>query len=523
VAVSGDSAPDLGPLTGPELRLALADSLSRLRSADFSSRALPADGERGSHPPPGVRPGTFDYHWLRSPEHSPVLALTQGLSTGDFTSQELVQHLLDAATDWNARLNVYSDIFYDQALAAARRIDRERRAGTDVGPLHGMPIAVKDVFTTVEAPTKANSPIRPLDDLMEDAAYVANLRSRGTILLGKTATMQLACGMPDWPNDRFVPRNPWQPRHWTGGSSSGSAAGVAAQLFPAALGTDTAGSIRTPAALCGVTGYKPSLHPGALRGCLSVSPTMDSVGPIGTTAMDCAVIAESLFAEPEFTHRPGSSRLSLADVVLGIDSKMFLADWVEPEARNGFLVAMEELAGHGVQFLEVSLPEYDLLRTAARVIWTTEAFTNFGRRANELARPTQALLETGRMNASHVYSQARRARAWGRDTYGSLLATCTAFLSPTRTCLAPLVEHATVEWQLGPHNHTSIWNLLGFPAISIPAGVSSGRLPIGLQLTTSPGDDRRLLAVAALVQEATDWHRATPQFAAPVFRTSVPA
>lgn len=451
---------------------------------------------------------------LRTPEHSEVLQLAQLLAEGAFTCEELVQDLLDAAGRLSS-LNVYAQRFDDHALACAREADALRRAGRTRGALHGIPVAVKDVLSTREAPTTANSRVGAATLPPGDAPVVHRLRAAGAVVLGKTTTMELACGMPDRDGGEAVPRNPWEPDHWTGGSSSGSASGVAARLFPAALGSDTAGSIRTPAALCGVTGFKPTHGKVSTAGCLMLSPDMDCVGPIAQTAIDCAVIMEAILGQAQ--PRTGDT-VGLVGVRIAAERERYESPDIDPAVRTAFRAAIATFESLGATVDDVTLPGYEALRVASRVLWTTEAFATFGAALDTVRPPTRQLLEVGAMHSGADFALARRAIAWGQQAMAQALSPYAAVLSPTRTCLAPLLEEATIEWQLSTHNHTSIWNVLGFPAVSVPMGLSADGLPMGLQIIGAAGADRQTLAIAAHYQSVTEWHRARPPLAAPIGR-----
>lgn len=489
-----------------ELRERLARSLSALRLDSSPELTHGNSSERRV-----VDVGADE---LRTPEHSELLQLAHLLAEGALTSEELVQDRLDAA-DRLGGLNVYAQRFDDRALAAAREADALRRAGRTSGVLHGIPVGVKDVLATREAPTTANSRVRAATLPPDDAPVVHRLRTAGAVVLGKTTTMELACGMPDLDGDEAVPRNPWEPNHWTGGSSSGSAGGVAARLFPAALGSDTAGSIRTPAALCGVTGFKPTNGRVSTAGCLMLSPDMDCVGPMAQSAVDCAVIMEAVLGAAQ----PCTGRaVGLEGVRIAAERERYESPDVDPAVRAAFHAAIATFESLGATVEEVTLPGYEALRTASRVVWTTEAFATFGSALDTVRPPTRQLLDVGAMHSGADFALARRAIAWGRQAVARVLSPYAAVLSPTRTCLAPLVEDATTEWQLSTHNHTSVWNLVGFPAVSVPMGFSADGLPMGLQIVGAPGADRQTLAIAAHYQSVTTWHRARPPLASPIGR-----
>ncbi|TWP34450.1 amidase [Leekyejoonella antrihumi] len=487
------------------LREALTDSLESFR-ADLSP-----DGPRTPQAPPdrGLRAASrLSSAHLRTPENSTLMRLCNALTRGELTAEELVRDLLTRADALDPQLHAYATRFDALALRAARRSDQQRRTGQVTRTLHGIPVAVKDVLSTQEGPTTANSGVSAVHLPAGEATAVRSLRAAGAIVLGKTTTMELASGMPDLHRPDQVPRNPWDTSRWTGGSSSGSAGGVAAQLFPAALGSDTAGSIRTPAALCGVTGFKPTHTPRLLTGCLPLSSSMDSVGPIAGSAIDCDVLLDALIPARPPGHE--SVSLDLKGTRVAVERSRFHAPGIDDDIQTAFQSALQTLTDQGVQVDEIVLPHYESLQVAARVIWTADAVARYGRYRAGLTEPTRDLLSVGEMTSGADYALAQQSRRWAERVFTDLLTPYVALLSPTRTCLAPEVTDATIDWQMSAHNHTAIWNLVGFPAVSVPMGLSATGLPIGLQIVGVRGADRQTLAVAAHFQSMTSWHRARP-------------
>lgn len=448
---------------------------------------------------------------LRTPEHSVVASHVHALRTGSYTAAELVADLLAAADALDGALHAYVTRFDDAALAAARRSDMARSRGEDHGPLHGLPVAVKDVLATAEAVTRSNTGLTSAHLDRTDAAVIRELRKSGAVILGKTSTMELASGMPSMADPEPVPRNPWNTDYWPGGSSSGSAAGVAARLFPAALGSDTAGSVRIPSALCGITGLKPSHDPRSLVGVLPLSPTMDTVGPMAESAVDCLLLLETL--HPDRSEVPGEGVQELAGTRVAVERSRFESHEVHPDVRAAFNTALAKFVDLGVEVVDIELPFYETLRVAARVIWTTDAFFRYGEFLESVREPTRDLLQVGAMASRSDYVAALRVRDMAVQVLTSQLQPFVALLSPTRTCPAPLVTEATTAWQMSTHNHTSIWNLVGFPAVSVPMGITEAGLPMGLQIVGPRGHDRSILAVAAHYQAATTWHRMRPPVA----------
>lgn len=445
---------------------------------------------------------------LRTPEHSVVAAHVHALETGSYTATELVADLLAAADVLDGALHAYVTRFDDAALAAARRSDMARSRGEGHGPLHGLPVAIKDVIATVEAVTGSNSRLTSAHLDRSDAAVIRKLRESGAVIIGKTSTMELASGMPSVAGPDPVPRNPWNTEYWPGGSSSGSAAGVAARLFPAALGSDTAGSVRIPSALCGITGMKPSHDSRGLVGVLPLSTSMDTVGPMAESAIDCLLLLETL--DPDRSEVAAEGVQELAGTRVAVERSRFEGHEVHPDVLAAFNSALAKFVDLGVELVDIELPFYETLRVAARAIWTTDAFFRYGEFLESVGEPTRDLLQVGAMVSRSDYVAALRVREMAVQVLTSQLQPFVALVSPTRTCPAPLVTEATTAWQMSTHNHTSIWNLVGFPAVSVPMGLSRAGLPMGLQIVGPRGHDRSILAVAAHYQAATTWHRMRP-------------
>lgn len=486
------------------LREALTGSLEFFR-ADLSPDGPGIPPAQQERLPPAPRLSSAH---LRTPENSPLLRLRDALTRGELTSEELVRDLLVGADALDPRLHAYATRFDALALQAARGSDQQRRTAQVRGTMHGIPVAVKDVLSTQEGPTTANSRVAAVHQPAGEATAVRDLRAAGAVIIGKTTTMELASGMPDLHHPDQVPRNPWDTSRWTGGSSSGSAGGVAARLFPAALGSDTAGSIRTPAALCGVTGFKPTHNLRLLTGCLPLSSSMDSVGPIACSAIDCDVLLDALIPARAPDHE--SASLDLKGTRVAVERSRFHAPGIDDDIQTAFQRALQTLTEQGVQVDEIVLPHYESLQVAARVIWTADVVARYGRYRAGLTEPTRDLLRVGEMTSGADYALAQQSRLWAERVFTDTLTPYVALLSPTRTCLAPEVAEATINWQMSAHNHTAIWNLVGFPAVSVPMGLSATGLPIGLQIVGVRGSDRRTLAVAAHFQSMTRWHHAQP-------------
>jgi Asp-tRNA(Asn)/Glu-tRNA(Gln) amidotransferase A subunit family amidase len=422
---------------------------------------------------------------------TPVYALTlsaaaNSIRTGELTSEAYTRALLDriAATDANVLAWAYFDP--DGALAAARQADAERAAGAPIGPLAGIGIGVKDIVATVDQPTQLGSPIYAGARPVYDADCVARLRRAGGFVLGKTVTTEFAFMHPG------KTRNPWRAGHTPGGSSSGSAAAVALGQVPAAIGTQTNGSVIRPAAYCGVVGFKPTVDILPFQGANLFSPTLDTLGVFARTVADCALLASCLADPggfPSETHpiaRP--PRLAL------LAGFPWVATSIEQE--RAMRVALATLRDSGAVVTQVELAQawHDAQRVH-RMIMLYEAAQQMrklqAREREHMSATLNAALDEGREFGDVAY-QAARAR---RDT---LIAASTEWLAPFDAIVAPPVPASAPAdlTQTGDPSCCTLWSLLGFPAVTIPIAVAGNGLPLGLQLAATAGGDERLLAVA---------------------------
>jgi aspartyl-tRNA(Asn)/glutamyl-tRNA(Gln) amidotransferase subunit A len=457
---------------------------------------------------------------------------------GTLTSEGLVRHALERADELDY-LGAYISRFDEQALAAAARADAELAAGTDRGPLHGIPVAVKDVIAAQEGPTTAQSrAVDPSWGRGRDAPVVARLRTAGAVIIGKATTMEYALGFPD-PTDPYpLPRNPWDTNRWAGGSSSGCANGVAAGLFSAGIGTDTGGSIRVPSAFCGTTGLMPTFGLVPAVGCLPLSYSLDRIGPIARTARDCAAVLNAV-REPgpggnDRADRRGAksgvvARGSLTGLVIGA-VEVCKPDTVHPEVIRCMEAALATLAGLGATITEVELPYYDEMQAVDWLTLVSEAAAyhhdRLLARGSDYSRTTREMISEGLTVRASDYVQAQRVRQVVRRQLDTLFTSVDIVAMPTACGPAPtlrkLFDAASADILAGLN--TSYWNPAGNPVLALPMGFTSDHLPLSLQLAAGPFGDDLLLAVGALYQDASAWHTLVPAISPPQdMRTDIPA
>jgi aspartyl-tRNA(Asn)/glutamyl-tRNA(Gln) amidotransferase subunit A len=429
-----------------------------------------------------------------------VRAAAAALAAGELTSVELGRALLARADRLDGELGSYLSRFDEPALASAARADDERRAGRAVGPLHGVPFAVKDLMATVEAPTSAHSAVQAFP-AGPDAECVTRLRGAGMVLLGKTTLNEYATGPID-PSSRFpVPRNPHDPTRWAGGSSSGSASGVAAGLFPAAIGTDTGGSIRIPAAFCGVVGFKPTFGSVPTAGVAPLGWTADTVGPIAHTVDDCRMLLAALTGGRPDTdrRRPGGI---LQGLPVGVDRSWADLPGLCPELETTFDRAVGHLRDAGATLVDLPGPLGTDAELAITVAQTVEAFEyhrdTLAERWHEFGVGTRAYLAHGAFYRGADYLRAQRVRAAASQRLRRLFTEVACVVSPTVGVEAPPIE--ADHGALIARFFTRTWNSVGFPAISLPMGTSAAGLPLGIQFAGGPGQDELVLDVAAALE-----------------------
>ncbi|MER5279576.1 amidase [Streptomyces sp. NPDC002809] len=434
------------------------------------------------------------------------------LRSGAVGSEELVTAALADAEALDPLLGVYVSRFPEQALAAARAAD-SRPAG-ERGPLHGLPLAVKDNLATVEGPATAQSPVHdPHWWSGLDAPAVARLRGAGAVVLGKTTMAEYAMGRPDPAHDFPVPRNPWDPERWTGGSSTGNGAGIASGLFLGALGSDTSGSVRLPAALCGATGLKTTFGLLPVDGCIPLSPSQDVLGPMAVTARDCGLLLDALTGLPPEAPVPDGVR----GLRIGVPYGLLDSPGVTAECRTAFQDALRTFRELGAQIREFELPEFGGLLAVNGVTMLAEAFTAHSERLaadwDGHGRTFRRLAAAGGLVPAHLYLRAQRTR--GQLT-AQLLARMEGpggvDLIATPTWPAPARPYAQEAAPGEELNLTAVWNPTGFPALALPMGADPAGLPLSLQLAGRPRSEHTLLAAGDAYQSATTWHlrRAAP-------------
>ncbi|WP_027935118.1 amidase [Amycolatopsis thermoflava] len=425
-------------------------------------------------PPPGA--GWF--------AHRPVAGLAADLRAGRLTPRDLIETALAELARWEPVINAFVTVDDAGARAAADQAGRELAAGVDRGPLHGVPVAVKDVIDVRGLPTTAGSRQFAGHVAAADADCVRRLRAAGAIVLGKTATHEIAFGPTGDRAANGPARNPYDPRRMTGGSSSGSAAAVAAGVVPLALGTDTGGSVRIPAACCGIVGLKPTHGALSTQGVLPLAPSLDTVGPLARTTADVRLLWTVLSGTE---HRRTAPR----------------AAWLPPDTIHPTAPEVTDTVRERLPDLdEVVVLQAESLRAAYAAIQGSEAYAVHAERLAD--RPdlfgdeVRDRLRAGGEVRGWECVRARELRDRVRGEVLDLLREHGILALPTTPLPAPPIDARTSDVgdvRAALLSLTSPWSVLGLPALSVPAGLA-GELPVGLQLVGPPGSEHDLLTIA---------------------------
>jgi len=442
---------------------------------------------------------------------------------------ELTQGALQRISALNPRLNAFITVLGDQALTTAQVAEREMMSGQKRGPLHGIPIALKDLCATKGVRTTAGSKI--LQDYIptDDATVALRLAEAGTILLGKLHMNEFAYG-PDGDNVHYGRvRNPWNLECITGGSSSGSGAGVAASLCLGALGTDTGGSIRIPSSLCGIAGIKPTYGRVSRYGITPLCWSLDHVGPMAKTVEDVALLLQSMAGydvkDPSSAQRPVPDYVAalsgnVRGLRIGIPREYFF-EMIDPEVEHAVRQAVEVMKGSGASVHEVSWPSLRYATLAALIIVLAEASAFHAawiRTRSQDYHPDVALrLKWGLLLPASAYLKAQRLRAVICRDVAHLWRQVDVLVTPATMMAAP--RPGETQMRLNNRQMSTReailrlmrpFNLTGLPAISVPCGFTSTGLPIGLQIAGKPFDEATVLRLAHAYEQSTDWHRRRP-------------
>jgi aspartyl-tRNA(Asn)/glutamyl-tRNA(Gln) amidotransferase subunit A len=453
-----------------------------------------------------------------------ILDLSKQLQARKISPVELTKDCLARIEKLNPILNAFITVTADSALAEALQAETEIQRGDWRGPLHGIPLAVKDLIDTAGILTSAGSAQFEKRIPQEDADVVRRLKHAGAILLGKQNLHEFAYGGSSVVSHYGPVRNPWNPGHISGGSSGGSAASVAAGLGYGSIGTDTAGSIREPAALCGVVGLKPTHGRVSANGVFPLSMSLDHVGPITRTVTDAAILLQAI-AHPAAKNSLGDA-VNIPDYsgLLGRPTNQLRVSIPRSffyEGLDSEIAAAVEQALTVIQSLTTETREVSLTVDTDRTLQLAESYAahaEFVARSPELYQPETLRRIRGGENISQPQIlEGRRKLEQSRHEISHVFERIDVLVTPTTPIVAPeLAELEKRPDQLRPAEivmlrNTRPFNVWGIPAISVPCGFTKAGLPIGLQISGPHGGEAVILQLAHAYEQATDWHKRSPK------------
>ncbi|HWG45578.1 MAG TPA: Asp-tRNA(Asn)/Glu-tRNA(Gln) amidotransferase subunit GatA [Gemmataceae bacterium] len=477
---------------------------------------------------------------------SELLAL---LSHREISAEELTNQFLQTIRQRDPQVRAFLHVDEEDALQQARNVDARRQRGEALGPLAGVPVAIKDVLCTRGLPTTCGSKMLQNYRPPYDAHVISRLREADAVLIGRTNMDEFAMGSSTENSAYQITRNPWDLERIPGGSSGGSAAAVAAGETPLALGSDTGGSIRQPASLCGIVGLKPSYGRVSRFGLVAFASSLDQIGPFSHDVTDAALLLDAIAGhdprDSTSVDRPAPAcaqnvEKPFTPLTLGIAREHF-EKGLDPEVERSVRAALKVYEGLGAKIEEVSLPHSPYAVAAYYLVATAEASSNlarydgvhFGHRATghtdlidmvcrsrgegfgaEVKR--RIMLGTYALSSGYkdaYYLKALKVRRLIHDDFAKVFARCDALVGPTSPTPAFRIgERSTDPLAMYLADiYTISANLAGLPGISIPCGFTSAGLPIGLQILAAPFEEEKMLRIARMHERATDWHMRRPK------------
>ena len=457
--------------------------------------------------------------------HASIAQLAVLIRKGEISPAELIETTFQAIDRHEPQLNAFITLFREESLESAKQAEAEIRGGTDRGPLHGIPIALKDIICVDGTRSTCGSKFFSDESPQFDATLVSKLKRAGAIIIGKTNLHEFAFGVTT-ENPHFgATANPWDTSRVPGGSSGGSAAAVVAGCCAGALGSDTGGSIRIPAAVCGLMGLKPTYGRVSVHGVIELAQSLDCVGPMCRHVHDVALMMNVLAGyDPRDVH---SANQPVPDYTEGLDRpidgrkaglpKQHFFDNLHPEVERAVGEAIKALEGLGVEAVELDLPSVEAGHAETLTILMAEAGHFHQQRLaghrEDYGADVREVLEAGLSLSASDYVKAVRAREIAKREFSEAFEEVDFILSPTVPMPAPLrsahdLSGGSESNRVRPRltQNTRIFNLLGLPSISVPCGFTKGNLPVGLQISGAWWSEQTLLQVARAYESATTWH-----------------
>ena len=444
------------------------------------------------------------------------------------SSVEAATALLERIPAWQPKINAFVSVEADSALDLARASDAALARGEVKGPLHGVPLAHKDMYYSAGKVAGCGSKLREGWVAPATSTAIARLEAAGSFRIGTLHMAEFAYGPTGHNSYLGHARNPWNPEHITGGSSSGSGAAVAARLVPAALGSDTGGSVRLPAHFCGVTGLKTTYGRVSRANAMPLSFTLDTVGPLTRTAVDCALIMAAIAGpdslDPMTSGAPAwdgvAATRSPRGMKIGVPSS-FYVDELDPAVAAALDAALASFGTLGAEIIKVELPDQSVLAAAALMILAAEATAAHApwlrERPEDYGAQVRARLENGLAYSAVEYLEALRWRGPALAAHLAAIGDIDVIVAPTSRGPAPTIAESDVGG--GPNAEATIVgvtrfmrpvNYLGLPSLVVPAGQAGSGLPVGLQLIGRPFGDETVVALGTAFQAVTDHHLRVP-------------
>ena len=458
-----------------------------------------------------------------------IAEMGRALRVGAVSAEQLASDALSRIAARDPGLQAFLLVTQERALADARRADDELKSGHDRGPFHGIPYALKDIYDTAGIRTTCHSRLRESHVPSADSVVAAKLTEAGGVLLGKLATHEFAIGGPSFDLPFPPARNPWNPDHVTGGSSSGSATAVAARMVRMAMGSDTGGSIRGPAAWCGLVGIKPTYGRVSRRGVFPLSWTLDHCGPLTRNVEDAAITLQVLAGhDPE---DPASADVPVPDyraalekgvagLRIGIPRAFFAtAKMLTPAVLEGIDRTAQQLRDAGATMEDITLPDYALFAAAGRVILMAEAFAvheqNMQKRLLDYGEITANRFVLGAAVTAADYIAALRVRREVTDAVNTALERYDALLTASALTTAPRFDAPIDALSSASPIQTIPFNVTGHPAMSVPVGLAANGFPISVQILGRAFDEATVFQVGRTVERLSGWEGvALPSYAA---------
>ena len=458
-----------------------------------------------------------------------IVELAELIKDKKVSPLEITNATLERIKLLDKKLNSYITVMGDEAVKAAQQAEKDIKKGNYKGPLHGIPISLKDLYNTKGVRTTAGSKILAEFVPKEDCTVTERLKAAGAIIIGKTNMHEFALGVSN-ENPHYGPcRNPWDLERIPGGSSGGSAASVAAGLCAGSMGSDTGGSIRIPSALCGIVGLKPTYGRVSKAGVLPLAWSMDHAGPMTGTVEDAAIMLQAVAGWD--TRDPSSANVPVPNYRRGLKSgvkglrlgvlKEGFFKGPDPEVNGGFIKALAVLKDQGAVISKASIPNIEYAPITLRTIVSGESSSVheewLNSRPNDYGADVRSRLEVSRLVLASDYLRAQRVRSLIRNDFLTALSRVDILLVLTCPLTALKIGERSVrvgdrvvDLMTGTGCYTSPINLTGLPALTVPCGFSKAGLPVGLQIVGKPFDECLVLRVGWAYEANTEWHLRRP-------------